>query len=188
MAPTNRAGGALGGIPGSRMVPKERGTAVFRELLAAARASAVHLEMRDNYHPSDPAFLAWKDGQPVEGGQSWRDLITATVARGVVVRRARVVSEPVTDYIRYEHSLTAGHNIAAGELVRWLPRRQASDLTLPGNDFWLFDSETVLFNHFTGVGESAGRELTDDPAVAKLCGSAFDAVWERAIPHEQYRI
>lgn len=34
---------------------------------------------------------------------------------------------------------SAGHNVKAGEEVRWLPRRQASDLALPGNDFWLFD-------------------------------------------------
>ncbi|MEV5503578.1 DUF6879 family protein, partial [Nonomuraea fuscirosea] len=28
-------------------------------------------------------------------------------------------------------------NIKAGELVRWLARRQASDLLLPGNDLWV---------------------------------------------------
>jgi Family of unknown function (DUF6879) len=37
---------------------------------------------------------------------------------------------------------TAGLNIAAGEEVRWLPRRRASDLRLPGNDFWLLDELT----------------------------------------------
>ena len=134
------------------------------------------------------AFLAWKAGQPVEGKQAWRDLILATRARGVVVRRARVVSEPVTDYVRYEHGLTASHNVAAGELVRWLPRRWTSDLCLPGNDFWLLDSKTVMFNHFTGDGESVGREVTDDPAVAKMCSAAFEAVWVRAIDHSQYRL
>ena len=45
------------------------------------------------------------------------------------MRRARVVSEPVTDYIRYEHDLTFA-NVAAGELVRWLPRRNAADIAV----------------------------------------------------------
>jgi hypothetical protein len=27
-------------------------------------------------------------------------------------------------------------------------------------------------------------EWNDDPAVAKLCATAFESVWERAIPHE----
>ncbi|WP_438948653.1 DUF6879 family protein [Streptomyces atratus] len=55
-------------------------------------------------------------------------------ARGVRVLRARVVSEPVTEYIRFEHAITDA-NLRAGEEVRWLPRRRASTLALPGNDF-----------------------------------------------------
>ena len=74
-----------------------------------------------------------------------------------------------------------------GEKVRWLPRPRATDIALPGNDFWLFDGSRVLVNHFTGDGEVAGHELIDDdPALAKLCATAFEAVWERAIPHEDY--
>ena len=51
----------------------------------------------------------------------WLDLIREVTGRGVPVRRARVVSEPVTDYIRFEHA-TTDSNVAAGEQVRWLPR------------------------------------------------------------------
>ncbi|GAA1728370.1 DUF6879 family protein [Streptomyces yatensis] len=117
----------------------------------------------------------------------WLDLIQDTVARGVVVRRARIVSEPVSEYIRFEHSGTFT-NIAAGEQVRWLPRRRASDIALPGNDFWLFDSRIIRWNHFTGDGGSAGQDVSDDPAAAKLCAAAFDEVWAAAIPHEQYEL
>jgi hypothetical protein len=115
------------------------------------------------------------------------ELIRRTVARGVVVRRARIVSEPVSAYIRYEHAGTVV-NVAAGELVRWLPRRRASDIALPGNDFWLFDGRVVKWNHFTGDGSSGGGEVTDDPASARLCADAFEAVWSRAVPHDAYVI
>jgi hypothetical protein len=110
--------------------------------------------------------------------------------RGVTVRRARIVSEPVSDYIRSEHHVTAG-NVVAGEQVRWLPRRRASDLALPGNDFWLFDDSLVVFLHFTGEGDlspEGDEERTTDPAVVRLCSMAFEAVWERAIPHENYQL
>jgi hypothetical protein len=93
---------------------------------------------------------------------------------------------PVTEYIRYEYDVTAAHNIAAGEQVRWLPRRRASDLALPGNDFWLFDGVAVLFNHFAGNGDMLGEEYVTDPAVAELCATAFEAVWDRAVPHADY--
>ena len=70
---------------------------------------------------------------------------------GGMVRRARVVSEPLTEYVRWEHDY-AVTNIAAGEDVRWLPRRQAKDLAVPAVDFWVFDGELVLFHHFSGDG------------------------------------
>jgi hypothetical protein len=162
----------------------------FPDLLNATKRTAVHLEMRDAYTPADPHFLAWQRGEqldPLAAFPDWVDLIRSAVARGVVVRRARIVSEPVTDYIRYEHAVTV-MNLAAGEEVRWLPRRRASDIALPGNDFWLLDDSVVQWNHFTGDGSSAGPEITEDPAAAALCATAFEAVWERAVPHEDYTV
>lgn len=102
------------------------------------------------------------------------------------VRRARIVSEPVSDFIRYEHEVTPAANLAAGELVRWLPRQRTSDLALPGNDFWLVD-EQVLFNYNSGHGAWVGTELVTDPTVVKLCSSAFEAVWERGVDHADYQ-
>ncbi len=164
----------------------------FETLLSRCTESAVHLEMRDEYTPDDPVFIDWKAGVPIDPKQrwpEWYDLIVATIARGIVVRRARIVSEPVTDYIKYEYEVTEGLNLAAGEEVRWLPRRQASDIALPGNDFWLFDNQLVLFNIFAGDGHwpDDGTELREEPAVVQLCARAFESVWQRAIPHRDYR-
>ncbi|WP_432094984.1 DUF6879 family protein [Streptomyces sp. bgisy100] len=163
------------------------------EGLAKARHSAVHLEMRDAYQPSDPEFLAWRNGKRLDPAADrsewWRpflDVVTETTGRGVVMRRARIVSEPVTDYIRYEYDVTFP-NVAAGELVRWLPRRKAADIALPGTDLWMFDRESVLFTYFSGVGDVVDREWHRQPAVVELVGSAFETVWERATPHEEYQ-
>lgn len=83
----------------------------FAELLADTRQSAAHLEMRDAYF-TNPRFEAWQDGQRVDWddrGSWWRPYhqnIADAVARGVHVRRVRIVSEPVTDYIAWEHYQT----------------------------------------------------------------------------------
>jgi len=145
--------------------------------------------MRDAYTPSDQRFLNWLAGRPVQAPAfpDWYELIRTHVARGVEFRRARVVSEPLADFIRFEYDITDDLNIAAGEQVRWLPRRRASDLCLPGNDFWVFDNRLVRFGHFAGDGEFLDHELSDDSAVVRLCASSFEAVWERAIPHAEYR-
>ncbi|MEU0280342.1 DUF6879 family protein [Streptomyces sp. NPDC006195] len=169
----------------------------FAELMATATRTAVHLEMRDAYGVSDEAvdFEQWKgtgerDTDPASAYWGpWVSLVQDTVGRGVTVRRVRIVSEPVSDYIKYEHAGTVV-NIEAGEDVRWLPRRQASGLALPGNDFWLFDEKTVLFNHFSGDGDVSpeGRELRTDREVTALAARAFDAAWTLATPHDQYKI
>jgi hypothetical protein len=103
------------------------------------------------------------------------------------MRRARVVSEPVTEYIRYEHSCTP-QNLAAGEEVRWLPRRLASDLLFPGNDCWLFDNDLIRFGLFPGGGAFVERTLCDAPDVIKNVSEAFEAIWNRALPHDRYTI
>lgn len=130
--------------------------------------SAVHLEMRDGYMHSDPRFAAWQNGvrnDPAESDperRPWLRLVADLVAQGVEVRRARIVSEPVSDYIRFEHHLT-GPNV---------------------------DDSSVVFNHFGGDGELApdDEEFTDYPGIVKLCAHAFKAVWALAVPHADYKL
>jgi hypothetical protein len=161
----------------------------FRELIAETRTSAVHLETRDAYTPDDSQYLDWLAGKPIPEPAltEWHALVRAHVARGIRFRRARVVSEPLAPFIRFEHFITDATNVAAGEDVRWLPRRRASDICLPGNDYWLFDDRLVRFHYFSGVGEIVEDELVSDPAVIRMCSTAFEAVWERATPHADYR-
>ncbi|NSL43619.1 DUF6879 family protein [Streptomyces sp. 8P21H-1] len=152
----------------------------FAELLGRCKRSAVHLELRDSYAPTD-RFEAWRRGERIdwEDRASWwhsyDQLITDTVARGVAIRRARVVSEPVSDCIRWEHHVTRA-NVTAGEEVRWLPRRRATDIALPGNDFWLFDGTLLRVHHFSGDGVVVEDEIVADPEAVKPCSAAFEAV------------
>jgi hypothetical protein len=161
----------------------------FSELIAATTASAVHLETRDAYTPDDPRFVRWLAGYPVPvpANPAWSELVRAHTARGVRFRRARVVSEPLADYIRFEHAITSEVNVSAGEDVRWLPRRRATGICVPLNDFWLLDGRLVRFGYFAGNGEFLGDEVTADPVVARMCAEAFEAVWARAVPHAGYR-
>jgi Family of unknown function (DUF6879) len=163
----------------------------FDRLFRSVTQSAVHLEMRDDYGGSSPAFAAWRERRPYDRSgpdAAWHALVGRAIQRGVTVRRARIISEPASDYIRFEYEVTPAANLAAGEHVRWLARPKASDLALPGNDFWLFDGAAVLFNYFSGDGAPAGTELRDEPAVVKLCAAAFEAVWDRAVAHGEYRL
>lgn len=164
----------------------------FAELIGRCEHSAVHLELRDSYAPTE-RFEAWRRGARIDWADraSWwhpyDQLVADTVARGVLIRRARIVSEPVSEYIRWEHYVTRA-NVTAGEDVRWLPRRTTTDLALPGNDFWLFDASVLRVHHFSGDGAVAHDEIVTDPRTVNVCSAAFEAVWERAIPHHLYEV
>ncbi|MFE2549017.1 DUF6879 family protein [Streptomyces sp. NPDC059355] len=167
----------------------------FAELLAKTSHHALHLEMRDVYgvESEDSAFAEWKRGgsRDFSDRSSWWSGFHQTVAdgvsRGVQVRRARVVSEPVSEYIRFEHAGTV-KNLAAGEEVRWLPRSRASDLLLPGNDVWIFDNYALKYGLFDGDGRHVGGQMVYDPEAVDRCLTAFNAVWERATPHSEYEL
>jgi hypothetical protein len=153
---------------------------------------AVHLELRDTYAIHSEAerfatFLATGryTGADAPDRRQWLDRIQAMTRAGKRVRRVRVVSEPVTDYIRFEWAGTE-HNVKAGEQVRWLARRLASPIAFPGNDFWLFDDTAVIFTIFTGGGDVAERQLTTDTTIVELCRAAFASAWSAATPHNEY--
>jgi hypothetical protein len=161
-------------------------------LLRDCSRSAVHLEMRDGYLPDDPGLLAWRQGRRIDADDrgawwnDWYELIHRTVQRGVSVRRARIVSQPVSEYIRYEYDHTF-MNTLSGEDVRWLNRRNTTDIALPGNDFWLFDGIVLLVNHFSGDGDFVGGELVDSRDAVGLCSTAFETVWDRAVAHADFQ-
>ena len=166
----------------------------FAERLATAERWALHLELRDSYGVENEAdaFAAFRRGEwtevlELEDRQEWVELIGTAKSRGVAVRRARIVSMPATEYIRYEHAGTQ-LNVDAGEEIRWLERRQASTLRLPGNDFWLFDEALIQFNVFDGPGNWVHTDFNEDPDVIAFCLSAFEEVWSRAVPHAEFRI
>lgn len=164
--------------------------AEFAALLAGFERSSAHLEMRDAYGTSVelPHLAAWAAGEPDDLAWlgEWCATVRAHVAAGRVVRRARVVSEPLSTYQRWSHSI-AGPMVAAGEDIRWVPRARVSSIGLPGNDFYLLDDALVVFLHYTGQGLNAGYVTSTDPGNVALCRRAFEAVWALAVPHRDYR-
>ncbi|MGH3929161.1 MAG: DUF6879 family protein, partial [Pseudonocardiaceae bacterium] len=89
----------------------------FQDAFSASRR-AFHLELRDNYHVEDEEvpFRKWLKGEPDDYGWriEWLSFIREVTTRGAAVERARVVTEPHTDYVRWELALDP-QNIAAGE-------------------------------------------------------------------------
>jgi hypothetical protein len=162
----------------------------FEELLAGGfESEAVHLEMRDAYGTAVelPHMAQWAAGVPddLEWLQGWCATLRGHVKAGRSVRRARVVSEPLSEYQRWSHSIAAPM-VKAGEDIRWVPRRLVSAVALPGNDFYLIDGQLAVFLLYAGNGLAVGKVSSADPAVLQLCRSSFEAVWKLSVPHREY--
>ncbi|MEN3306281.1 MAG: hypothetical protein V7603_2483 [Micromonosporaceae bacterium] len=162
----------------------------FGKLLTTFERSSDHLEIRDAYGTAVelPHMARWAAGEPDDLAwlQGWCDTLRWHLAAGRTVRRARIASEPLSDYQRWSYSI-AHPMVEAGEDIRWVPRRLVSSIAMPGNDFYLFDDRLVVFLLYAGNGLAVDRATTTDPADIKLCRSAFDAVWRLAIPHRDYK-
>lgn len=105
-----------------------------------------------------------------------------------MIRRLRVVTEPVTEYVRFEWEITPD-NLAAGEDIRWLPRHLLPPgVVFPygGLDWWLFDDRLAAFGHFYDDGRVKGSEVVTDSAIVGQCVSIRDRLWPLAIRHSDY--
>jgi hypothetical protein len=158
------------------------------ELIEGSR-SVLKVELRDNYAVDRELFAAWQAGNSdavADAASTSRDKVAGRVAAGTSLRRVKVVSEPLSEYQRFAFEYSA-YAVAAGEDIRWAPRRLVSTVLLPGNDFFVLDDESVIFNVLDGADNRAEQQLFQDADVVKLCGGAFAAVWAVSIPHRDYQ-
>lgn len=151
---------------------------------------AAHLETRDAYGTTVelPHMATWAAGEPddLHWLDGWCSTLRDHVRAGRWVRRARIVSEPLSDYQRWSHSI-AWPMVDAGEDIRWVPRRLVSSVALPGNDYYLFDDRLVVFLLYAGSGVGTDKVTSTDPADIRLCRSAFEAAWKASIAHSDYQ-
>jgi hypothetical protein len=172
------------------LLTAEQRNALFDSL----ERDAFHLELRDAYYvdSEDESYRRWKLGKPQDPRElerPWLRRMRRLIKSGKTIRRVRVVTEPLSEYIRFEYDCTP-ENLAAGEDIRWLPRQLVpEDVTFPleGRDWWLFDDSLIAAGHFDEQGRSLGSEISRDPGLVRQCVSVRDRLWQVAVPHGDYR-
>lgn len=157
----------------------------FWALFEGFMRSAWRLETQPTYTiPSEQADLARflaGEPEPVDHNAEWHEQVRAWVSVGKTVSRVRVLTNPVTDYQRYQFAWSIPGNTAAGEQVRILDAARAAEAGLPTQDFWIFDNHFVVHLNFTAGGELVGRELIDNPDLDLYLGWR-DAAVTRSVP------
>ncbi|MGI8307792.1 DUF6879 family protein [Saccharopolyspora hattusasensis] len=112
----------------------------------------------------------------------WLANVRQATAAGRRFERVRVLTEPLTDYLRFE-MFAASDNAAAGEDIRVMSTAAAAEYNLPDHDFWLFDDELVAIMHFDTHGMIAA-ELVDDADTVARHRRWRGIAWSHAAPFE----
>jgi hypothetical protein len=158
------------------------------------RSSVFRFEAQQEYAAPDEAaivdaFLAGRPRPLDPGKDEWTSMIRAGRWGGRVFHRVHVVTEPLTDYLRFE--LTWGYepNVAAGEDIRVvaLAAGEPWPADLPRHDFWLFDAAELYTVHYhPDTGAWLGVEPMPDPGdVARACRWR-ETAWQLGVPWSRY--
>lgn len=110
-------------------------------------------------------------------------MVRQATTEGRLFSRVRVVSSPLTDYVRFG-MWVAGFTREAGDDIRYLTRGHAGDL--PQYDYWLFDSRKLVKMHFGDDDRFVGAEVIEDPAAIVEHNYWRDAARHRAAIRDEF--
>lgn len=155
----------------------------FRTRMRGWRTSAWRWECQGIYRePSEEEplrrFLA---GEPdLAWFQGWLTRVRTWTAAGQRIGRVRMLTDPLTDYLRFELSITPPA-VEAGEDIRFLSAARATELGAPTEDFWLLEDQEVLALRFGDHGVS-GAELITEPGKVSAYRAWRDTATAAAVP------
>jgi hypothetical protein len=141
------------------------------------KESAFRLETLPAYDsPRETEMLAaFLRGEPVRlpDDFAWLHMVKSHTQTGKTMQRVRIVSNPLTDYERFELSLFS-QCVEAGEDIR-----VTDDPELRYADFWLFDNHTVYILRYDANGRFLGVDIRHDVVTYR---AIRDRVLEYSIP------
>jgi hypothetical protein len=160
--------------------------APFNRLVTDYERSAFRWECQGSYREDDEVE-PWRRWRAGDRDTSWMSEWVTTVRRlraeGKTFARVRMLTDPLTDYLRWMLEVTPT-NIAAGEDIRWISEAGARAAGAPGYDFYLLDDRLLVTLRFDEHGVS-GAEVTDDPAIVQDHCTVRDRLTAAADPHTE---
>lgn len=152
--------------------------------LRSAHRDLFRLETRDFYDvPTDGGdygrYLSGEPGPDAERKAAWHERLRSDRAQGVRRWRVHAVTEPLTDYLRFEFEWGHAPNAALEEIRVLTTGRSPAGVALC--DFWFVDDRDVLLMHYDETGKFTGAQIelrTELPRYRAIRAAA----WESAEP------
>jgi Family of unknown function (DUF6879) len=189
-AATPPAGESIVRVPRARII--EAAHRFERERLFESFTDSVfRLETQPAYNvpADDPRWRAFLEGETLPERtpttSPWLAQIAASTAAGRTWMRVHVLSQPLTDPMRFELT-TDLENVAAGENVYVADRARHAWMQGLIQDFWGFDLDdpqraTVMLMRYDSDGRFMDAEISTDPDVIRRCRRRRDLVLPRSV-------
>jgi hypothetical protein len=122
-------------------------------------------------------YLRGEPAPTAEAKRPWLDRIRADVTSGRAWRRIHAVTQPLSNYVRYECEWGYVPNSAAGEQVRIAELTPA--LAQVG-DFFVLDGRHVVRSRYDETGRFVHAEVMGDSASAAPFLAIAELLWNQA--------
>lgn len=161
-------------------------------LMDRAQHSLFRLETLDHYDVGSDGndfqrYLRGEDGPDMVRKGVWHKTLEGYRDRGVSVSRVHVVTQPLTDYLRYEFDWGYAYNLGHEDIRILDVTQQPAPPELDGiGDFWLVDGREAAIMHYDTAGRYLGFD-TAPPAESRRYPAAADLAWRLAVPFTDYR-
>ena len=158
----------------------------FGHLFNSFEESAFRLETLDAYSiPQEtPEFDRYLRGEqlPTDPNSEWVKLVADRVRLGKIMQRVRVISTPLTPYLRYEIDWGYLYSSIVGEDIRLIERsRLKPDMQAP-NDYWLFDRRILIAMQYDSVGHFLFAREEDSADRVQFACDLSDSLLPLAVP------
>lgn len=168
--------------------------AAFKQLFDHYRYSVFRLETEQNYDSPNEvaglrAFLRGEPPPPDDPGKAeWISVVHAARRTRRTIQRVHVVTEPLSDYIRYELAWSYAPNLQAGEDIRIVavPKGHAWPVELTCADFWLFDASRLYVMKYDQHNAWRGVRQIHDPSQIIHAAQAREAALHLSVPYTDY--
>jgi hypothetical protein len=139
----------------------------FQELFTAKWSTAWRWECQGVYREpteQEPLRRFLLGDRDLSWYRPWRERVRAWVAEGRHIARVRMLTDPLTDYLRYQLFLTVAA-VDAGEDILFIDEERADELGAPKEDYWIFDDTKVVTMSFNDDGVNSATLITNPEVV-----------------------
>lgn len=131
-------------------------------------------------------FAAFREGRPLPPytASPYTERVSRQRAEGKYHGRVHIVTQPLSDYLRFEFTRYYAVHVRAGDDIRILDVTNRPNPLAGIQDFWMFDRTEVVLMNYEDDGRQINREVLDGD-VAPFIEHQRIAVAE-SVPFEEY--